>query len=404
MSAARLGFIVVVLVVVAIANDWSIPDRLIVILVATMLLAWIWSRFSLQRLGLRRAVQSDRLRAGDWLVEEIGLHNHSWLPRLWIEVQDFSTLVGHRAGQVVSLRSHGDASWRVQTRCDHRGVYRLGPVVIRGGDPVGLFVQQRTIPAVHEVMVYPPVVDVREVPMPNASILGGAPRSAMPVSSAHTVAGVREYASGDPLNRISWGATARLGRMMVKEFDPEPSSDIWIMLDLGFDAPPGATGSQLHMPDLDAQHEYAIAVAGALVERCLGDGRKVGLIINRDMPIRFDPDGSHRQWLRVFETLAVVTPFGNRSLLEAIQADAQRFNRTTGVIIVTARSAGDWVPGARSLVQRQVPVTATLITAGETAEHAALMNELVSAHVAVAQLEVGQGMADVGEPNPPWQA
>ena len=43
--------------------------------------------------------------------------------------------------------------------------------------------------------------------------------------------GVREYVDGDPLNRIHWMSTARRDRLMVKEFELDPQSDVWIFLD-----------------------------------------------------------------------------------------------------------------------------------------------------------------------------
>ena len=397
MNAARLGILVAILVGIALANDWSIPDRLIVILLVALFLAWVWSRFSLQRLGLRRTVRSDRMRAGDWLVEELALSNLSWMPRVWVEVQDFSSLAGHRAGHVMSVPGRGESVWTAETRCEHRGIFRLGPVAVRSGDPMGLFIQQRVIPATHEILVYPPAVDVRHVAIPTASMQGGQPVSHRHAPVAQTVAGIREYAPGDALNRIAWSATARQGRMMVKEFEPEPSSDVWIILDLGHDSLEGIPVPERHgfLSDLNGKIEFGIAVAGALVERALQDGRKAGMIINREMPIRIEPDASSRQWLKVFETLAVVSPFGNRSLQEAIEADARRFNRMSGVMLVTSRTSVEWVPTARSLVQRGIPVAAVLIgTEGATE----VERELLAARVSVSRVGVGEGLIATREP------
>jgi uncharacterized protein (DUF58 family) len=397
LSAGRLSFLATVLLVVALANDWSTPDRLIIILLLALFLSWVWSRFSLGRIGLRRSVLSDRLRAGDWLVEELALINHSWMPRVWIEVQDYSTLSGHEAGHVAPLGAHGEATWRVETRCEHRGIYRLGPVAVRSGDPMGLFTEQRVIPAVHDVLVYPPIVNVRHVLLPTASMQGDRPVSNRAAMASQTVAGVREYVAGDPMSRIAWSATARQGRMMVKEFEPEPSSHTWILLDLGHDGTdavlPGPRG--LDASDLDGKLEFSVAVAGAFVERALEEGRKAGLIINREMPIRIDPDSSGRQWLKVFETLAVVSPFGNRSLVEAIRVDARRFNRNCGLMVVTSRTDTEWVPALRTLVQRGVPVTVVLIGAPE---ESSVLNDLATSHIGIAQLAVGEGLSVSNQP------
>ena len=44
--------------------------------------------------------------------------------------------------------------------------------------------------------------------------------------------GVRPYEFGDSFNRIHWKSTARTGELMVKIFELDPASDIWLILDL----------------------------------------------------------------------------------------------------------------------------------------------------------------------------
>jgi uncharacterized protein (DUF58 family) len=254
------------------------------------------------------------------------------------------------------------------------------------------------IPATPELMVYPPKVDVSDIPLPMANMSGGRANNVNSSMAAFTIAGIRDYNVGDPLNRMAWSATARLGRMMVKEFDPEPTSDIWIILDLG-ERGSSSTGLRSGTARIsDAAHEevleYAIAVAGSLAEQCLDGGRRVGMIINRAMPIRLDADSSQRQWFRIFETLAVASSFGERSLLEAIQADTRRFSRNSGLIVITANPASEWVVAARSLVQRQVPVTAALIDERSGGSAEVGMDELIAsladAHVTVARMVPGE--------------
>ncbi|CAN5858576.1 DUF58 domain-containing protein [soil metagenome] len=399
MGAVKLGAITAILFAIAIVNDWSTPDRLIVTLVLVLFICWVWKRFSLQRLGLTRSLSMDRVRAGEWISEELSLNNLALLPKLWVEVRDLSSLPGHQAGQVVHLGSRGSASWMATTRCERRGRYRLGPVSISSGDPLGLFEDRRLIPATHELIVYPPSVDISDVPVPMAHMSGGRVANSNASVAAQAISGIREYGAGDPLNRISWNATARLGRMMVKEFDPEPTSDVWIMLDLNEpEAPRRDEPTRTGGPSFDEAVEYAIAVAGSLAERCLNDGRKVGLIANRSMPIRLDADCSQRQWFRIFETLAVATTFGHRPLFEAIQSESRRFSRNSGLIVVTSGLSRDWAPAARSLVQRQVPVTAVLIadtSRFDTADVTALIEALAMAHVTVTQLSPGERMVNL---------
>lgn len=46
-------------------------------------------------------------------------------------------------------------------------------------------------------------------------------------------AGIREYTTGDEYHRVEWKATARLRRLMVKEFHPETQTNLQILIDTG---------------------------------------------------------------------------------------------------------------------------------------------------------------------------
>lgn len=392
MGAFKLLLVAIALFAFAVAYNWSDLDRLVIALFLLLLVAWLWSRDSLGRIGLRRSLSSDRVRVGEVIEEEIELTNRAFWPRLWIEVRDHGTMSGHNAGAVVSVRGKGTSTWTTRTIARRRGVYRLGPFSVHGGDPFGLFEKQRLIPVEHELAVYPPRLDVSRVPLPTATMSGGVTRDQRRMVASQVIGGIREYTPGDPLNHISWSATARRGAMMVKEFDPDPTADLWIVLDLSergqFDLErPGSAGERDVTAFMESTADYIVAVGGSIAERALDEGRKVGLVINRAMPLRLDADDTQRQWFRIFEVLATATAFGNRSLNEALTAESSRFNRTTGVVVVTSDPATDWVPAARSLVQRRIAVTAVVIDAGAGGEDSVtpLIEELASARVAVSR-------------------
>lgn len=392
MGAVKLAILVGALLIAAIAYEWTDLDRLIAGLAVLLLLSWLWSRTSLSRIGLRRVLLSDRVRVGEPIREEITFLNHSRIPKLWVEIEDESTLPGHHAGRVVSTPGRGSTSWEIVTTATRRGKYRLGPFMATGGDPFGLFPRSVSLPVSHEVMVYPGLVDVSGIGLPTATLSGGSNRNRSLALSSPTIAGIREYAPGDPMNRISWSATARRGMMMVKEFDPDPTADLWIVLDLGEDGQFDLTdhrepvdGRDTSRTHLDSTVEYIVSIGASLAELALHEGRKVGLILNRDMPLRLDADNTERQWFRISEVLAMAQPFGSRSLVEALTAENRRFSRTNGVIVVSSDPQADWVRAARSLIDRQVSMTAVIVDAGGAGpdDVTPLIERLVAARVHV---------------------
>ncbi len=413
LGAAKLALLIAIIFIVSVINDWSSLDALVISLLGLLLVAYIWSRLSLQRLGLTRSLSLDRVRAGETVSEELTLSNGSLLPKLWVEIRDLSSLPGHHASRVVNLSPHGSRSWQVETICNRRGRFQLGPVRVSSGDPFGLFLTKRFIPVRHELVVYPVQLDVSQIHLPAANMAGGAVLNRSSAISSPTISGLREYAPGDPLNRISWAATARRGMMMVKEFDPDPTSDLWVMIDLNEASIRPVVAGKPHLPTpddnhaspvLDSTEEYLVALGGSLAERALEDGRKVGLVVNRSMPIRLIADNTRRQWYRIFESLAMARGFGNRSLAEAITVESRRFSRTAGLIVLTASPTRDWVDAARALVQRQVPVGAVILVDSHDPALEADMDELIedlaTARVTVSRYRVDGTHAEHGHPFP----
>lgn len=391
LGALRLGLLIAILFGVAVINDWSAIDGLIIALLVVLLVSYLWSRLSLQRLGYTRTIETDRVRVGETISERMALVNHSILPKLWVEVRDMATVPGHPVGKVVNLGSKRRHDWEVATPALQRGRFRLGPLSISSGDPLGLFQERKTLPATYEIICYPAAIDTSSVPLPGAMLTGGQMATRRLTLESPMTSGVREYAPGDPLNHISWTATARRGSMMVKEFDPDPTSDLWVLIDLNEDGSLPLNVDQSHVSRssdprslLDSTEEYVVSIGASLTERALHEGRKVGLVVNRSLPVRIHAENSERQWLRIFEILAVATAFGHRDLAEAIALESPHLSRNAGIVIVTASPSRSWVDAARMLTMRQVPVTAVLVEPlGDTMSMSGLEQELISAHVSV---------------------
>ncbi len=367
MGWSRLIFFAAVLLFASLTWQMWVLDRMIAAILVVLAIAWLWNKFSINGLGFERTLNVDRVYVGETVHEEVTLTNHSRVPKLWIEIEDRSTLPNHAVGKVVSVRGKHSTTWEMQTVAVRRGKFRLGPSVISAGDPFGIFSSEKLLPVSHELMVFPAKVDVSGIFLPVARLDGGQISPRRSLVNAANINSIREYAPGDPMNRIAWTATARRGTMMVKEFDPDPTADLWILLDLNDDGQfdlhhreriPGA------YQHLNTTVEYIISIGSSLANEALDQGKKVGLILNREDPIRIEPDNSERQWLKIAETLAVATSAGSRSITDSITADHRRFSRNSGLVVVTADPRSDWVAAGASLVERLVPVTAVVVDAG----------------------------------------
>jgi uncharacterized protein (DUF58 family) len=365
-SALRLFAFVFLAVIIAELTDWRVVDQLMMAAVALLILTYLWSRLSLRGLVVSRQVAADRAQVGQPLSERISMTNRGRLAKLWVEVRDLSTLPDHQASRVINVRGRGTSEWTVTTICARRGRYHLGPMRLRSGDPFGLFPASLGIPTVVDLLVYPAAVDLRSFPFPNGNLTAATSSNRHSPFVTSSVAGVRDYVPGDAYNRISWSSTARAGRLMVKEFDDDPTSDVWIVLDLDrqqsvhVDRPmPSADGQHGRLPveaGLVATEEYAITIAASLAHRSLEQGRNVGLIASAAHYTVLPADRSDRQYLKLLELLAVAQADGQTPLAEVLVAEARRFTRQSTLIVVTSSTDESWIGALAGIAGRHVRV------------------------------------------------
>jgi uncharacterized protein (DUF58 family) len=81
---------------------------------------------------------------------------------------------------------------------------------------------------------------------------------------------LREHAPGDPFKQIAWKATARTGRLMVRELDTETLMTHWLLVDVAGTMREGRPGM--------ARLDLAVDVAAAYARGALEAGDRVGLI------------------------------------------------------------------------------------------------------------------------------
>jgi uncharacterized protein (DUF58 family) len=370
-NALKLVALAVAVFVLAQLNQWSILDKVFFALLGLLIVAKFWSRFSLGGLRLTRDTKTDRAQVGQPLLERIRIENRSRIAKLWVELIDHSDLPGHRVSRVVHLGPNDATRWRVETICARRGRFRIGPLALKSGDPFGLFPMEKVVPDTHELLVYPATVDLSAFALPVGELPGGTAIQRRTPFVTPNAAGVRDYFPGDAFNRISWSATARAGKLMVKEFELDPTADIWIVVDLNASVHAGASG-MASLPQftggevplsfwLDSTEEYAVTIAASLARHFLNQNRNVGLLGSSNQLISIPTDRGGRQMLKILEQLAVVRADGTVPFGEFVLAEGSQFTRNSTVIVVTSSTDEEWVQALIGIVSRHVQCVAVVI-------------------------------------------
>jgi len=338
--------------------------------------SWIMSRLSLRALHFKRTARSLRAQVGQIFEERFEIYNASRIPRLWVEVKDESPLPGARASQVLSsITGRESRTFLVRTRLLQRGVYPLGQTILASSDLFGLFPVRRVYPAEDSVLVYPMMVDVNAFPSPQGWLSGGEALRRRTHQITANAAGVREYAPGDPLNRIHWLSTARRNRLIVKEFELDPLAEVWIFVDAS-----RYVQSVLSRPDLSldeqdmwrptvkiplppSTEEYAVSIAASLARFFLQRGRAVGLVYAGHSFSALSAERGGRQLGKMLETLALLRADGKMPLQSLVDTQIRSLPRGSTVILITPSIGNEVVLSAELLARRGMRPVGVLLEA-----------------------------------------
>ncbi len=406
---------------VALNSGRDLAFNLAYLLTGILALSYGWAWSSIRFLSLRRITRARRSQVGLFFEESFEVRNLGRLPKLWLEVQDHSTLPFHQVSRVVSnLGGKSRHRWQVRTLCQQRGVFRLGPLTLRSGDPLGLFLVEKHLPPINHLVVYPMTVPLRTFQPPIADLAGGEALRRRTHYLTTNVAGIREYAPGDSFNRIHWLSTARTGRLMTKEFELDPTADVWIFLDLNqyvavelpwqptrpeqglfalLDRPNGKRPS-VELPP--STTEYAVAVAASVARYFLLKGRAVGLISHGHRRQLLQTDRGERQLTKILELLARVQADGYVPFAQLLVTDGVRLNRNDTILAVSPDPRPDWARSLREMRRRGVQSIAVSIDGasfGSPLQPTGLLHELELAGIPTYKVSRGQRIQDaLGRP------
>ena len=347
------------------------------LLAAIILLSFLWAWVGIRWVEFSRKTRARRSQVGKSAEERFSLRNKSWFPKLWLEVRDRSDLPNHRASRVLNALGPGRwRDWVVRTTCRERGVFRLGPVTLSTGDPFGVFHITRYLDQTSSIVVYPATVDLRAFSPSIGRLPGGDAVRRRTHYVTTNVAGVRDYAPGDSFSRIHWPSTARKDRLIAKEFELDPTADVWIFLDMQRDVQVGRVTKDerltVELPALfrpqrrepwlsPTTEEYAVTAVASLAQHFIRQNRAVGLVAYGQKREVLPADRGQRQLTKILECLAVLRAQGTVPLSQVLATEADRLGRGATLVIVTSAPYDHWVLIARDLSRRGLRSIAVLV-------------------------------------------
>ena len=180
-------------------------------------------------------------------------------------------------------------------------------------------------------------VELDRVVLPVGHLSGGDAQRRLTHQITTNASSIRDYVSGDSMNRIHWRSTARTGNIMVKEFELDPLVDIWLLNDFSASSLFGDRRARslaragnifpgaIRIPP--STEEYGVVVAASLAKHFIDDERVLGYAAYTPYRQVFQPERGSRQLTRILEALAAARSASKHTLKDALSLETHLFTR-----------------------------------------------------------------------------
>jgi uncharacterized protein (DUF58 family) len=287
-----------------------------------------------------------------------------------------------------------------------RGYYQIGPSVVETGDLFGLHRKYRVATQPQYLLVLPKLIPLVGYEIGSRRPIGEIRVSYRSMEDPTLMAGIRDYQMGDSLNRIHWRATARVGKLQTKVYQPTTMAGASLLLDL-------------HSKSNPIQHEpnrtdLAVTAAASIAHAIYHMQQPFGIISNgrdaadrirnegwetdfrsrdalqeamkddndesRLRPVILSADRGPEHFQNVYRTLARLERSHGLELSDLLLETQSRLRRDVSIIAII-QTLDDRNALALGLIARQGYSVTAIINTFEEADVQAIAGKLASYHI-----------------------
>ncbi|MGW7531341.1 DUF58 domain-containing protein [Amycolatopsis sp. NPDC054798] len=228
-------------------------------IVAGAVLAAVFVTRARPNAEVSRSVHPERIERGRPALATLAVRNESERRHGGFAAQD---CVGAdvREVRVRALAPGAAATYHYELPTSVRGRLDVGPLVLHRSDPFGFARADRTLGAAARLWVYPRLNPMRPAAAGHPRHHHDGPITDPPLRGSADLLAVREYMIGDEVRLLHWKASARTGRLMVRDYADPAQSRLTAVLDTRPDAMPPEVFEEA--VEVVASLLYASATAG----------------------------------------------------------------------------------------------------------------------------------------------
>ncbi len=273
-----------------------------ILYIIIIVFSFLYSRILFNKLIFFRDKSIIRAYKFQIINVDIFVKNNSMFPVHYLSVNDKYSSLMHieDSNFLISMFHKQQIKLTYHIRGTERGEYSIGPVIIKSGDPFGIFPWEKKINDECKIIIYPSIFELKW------KISNGIPSGNIKVKNkiyedVTRFKSIREYIPGDDLKKIRWKVSARLGSLHTSEYEASLNSPAILLLNL--------TLNDYPIKYRYAFIEKAIESIASLIFYFIHKNQEIGLIssglihgCHPQIPI----NGGHEHAMTLLENLAII--------------------------------------------------------------------------------------------------
>ncbi len=324
----------------------------IVALILAIVQNFIFSRAGLTKINYNRSFSTPFAHQGDevYMVEEIS--NNKILPVPWLKIESrmpkvlsfgrlddltISAEIYHRS--LFFMGAYRKITRTHYVKCTKRGRCVLNSASISSGGLFGFMDVSQDLSMNASISIYPKLIRYNELPEFTKQILGEIIVKRWISPDPFLISGIRQYAQGDSLKDVHWGATAKTGSLKVKVHDFSASPNLLVLLNTEV----SEKQWDVVMEEETQAIEYGISLAASVMIWAMKNGLKAGFGSNGYLcddeeknPIYLPHDGGGGGIRNMLETMSRIVISRRLTFFTYLDTVAGKIAKDMDLLILTS--------------------------------------------------------------------
>ncbi len=292
------------------------------VIYSLLIIDWLLIRIritALEQLKISRVFNS-KVYNDDRVDIRIYVENISFFGLYLMEITDIypstTKLVSGVNKGVFSLPSKSTIVFRYVLYVNAVGTHRFGGIYIRMKDPIGIFTVNAMFREIDKnrlmCLAKTPSTKIDELLYKGLKILQG-PLRIKKTGYSLEFKEIREYKPGDEIKRIDWKASARINKLMIRDFEMEGQSDIVIILDLSRNMFLGKLGER--------KLDYSAKCIAFIITYAIRKKDRLGIMMLKTgeykiLPLEYATHETYRKIMEMLSEVDVESVFNGKETVE----------------------------------------------------------------------------------------